>query len=401
MKQNLIRLLAVCLCAVLLVACGGAANWKEQYDLGMRYLSEENYQEAILAFTEAIGVDPNQAELYIRRAGAYIALGETEENLAAAMADYEQAKELGYTAADLWLGLADLYIRQGDLDKAREVLEEGLEATGGDPDIQAKLDELNSGTVTDAAGNLRRRSGFDTGGNLAWYHVYTYDENGREMGVTHYDAAGNELGHADILYDEEQRIVQTIGYESDTGQLIQTNFVYKSNGYEIEETFLSDGTRKKVSYDSNNNEILRQNFDADGNIISFLEFEYDAAGNLVESCLYGNDGNLTSREVNTYDAQGHAVETARFDGEGNLLNQQKNLFDSAGNVIKSVMYEADGSISEWSEFSFDDQNRCVLWKYFNGDGTLMGYHETEYTEDGRTITRAYDENGELLYSTEE
>ena len=65
------------------------------------------------------------------------------------------------------------------------------------------------------------------------------------------------------------------------------------------------------------------------------------------------------------------------------------------------MYEADGSISEWSEFSFDDQNRCVLWKYFNGDGTLMGYHETEYTEDGRTITRAYDENGELLYSTEE
>lgn len=29
-------------------------TWQEQYDLGLRYLSEGNYEEAIIAFTAAI-----------------------------------------------------------------------------------------------------------------------------------------------------------------------------------------------------------------------------------------------------------------------------------------------------------------------------------------------------------
>ena len=154
MKKAICLILAV----ILLCACGGAVSWQEQYDLGMRYLNEQNYDEAVLAFTAAIKIDPNQedlylaladvymlqqnyseainilekgqetlsqtsdgftdklAQVYIQRAQYLIAQGETEENLAAALADYEKAKELGYTAANLWLGMADVYIRQGDYD---------------------------------------------------------------------------------------------------------------------------------------------------------------------------------------------------------------------------------------------------------------------------------------------
>lgn len=120
------RIFALLLALLVLAGCSAAAvDWQEQYDLGIRYLSEQNYSEAILAFTAAIEVDPNRQELYIGRAQAYIASGETEENLAAALADYEKAKELGYTDADLWLGMADIYIRQGDYDKALEILQEG------------------------------------------------------------------------------------------------------------------------------------------------------------------------------------------------------------------------------------------------------------------------------------
>ena len=37
---------------LLLTACGKAElTWDEHYDLGMRYLSEGNYEEAILSFT--------------------------------------------------------------------------------------------------------------------------------------------------------------------------------------------------------------------------------------------------------------------------------------------------------------------------------------------------------------
>ena len=45
----IIFMLAVCLWSVFLfAACQTPATWQEQYDLGMRYLTESNYEEAIL-----------------------------------------------------------------------------------------------------------------------------------------------------------------------------------------------------------------------------------------------------------------------------------------------------------------------------------------------------------------
>ena len=59
-----------------LCACGqnAQATWQEQYDLGVRYLSEGNYEEAIVAFTAAIEIDPNRKEAYNGLADAYLAL---------------------------------------------------------------------------------------------------------------------------------------------------------------------------------------------------------------------------------------------------------------------------------------------------------------------------------------
>ncbi len=192
------RILCLFIIFIFLTACGGTGRWKEQYNLGIRYLSEQNYEEAILAFTEAINIDPNRAELYIRRAGAYVYSGETADNLAAALADYEAARELDSADPDLWLGLADVYIRQGELIKALETLEQGLETTGGNEEIQAKIDEIKRGSVTDSQGRLRGRAGFDEAGEVIWFHAVRYDEKNREISVVHYSADGN------VLYSVEQ-----------------------------------------------------------------------------------------------------------------------------------------------------------------------------------------------------
>lgn len=105
------------LCVILLLTACGAKEptWQEQYDLGVRYLSEGNYEEAIIAFTAAIEISPNRAEAYVGRGDAYIKSSETEENLAAAQADYEKAIELDGTLVDAYLGLADVYISQGNI----------------------------------------------------------------------------------------------------------------------------------------------------------------------------------------------------------------------------------------------------------------------------------------------
>lgn len=91
----MILLLAVCACAA--PAPGESESppepelgYQDYYDLGVRYLSEGNYEEAIIAFTAAIEIEP-RAEAYLGRGDAYVGAGETEENLAAALSDYEMA----------------------------------------------------------------------------------------------------------------------------------------------------------------------------------------------------------------------------------------------------------------------------------------------------------------------
>lgn len=53
-------------------------TWQEQYDLGIRYLSDGNYQEAIIAFTAAIEIDAMRPEAYLKAAEAYEAIGDSE-----------------------------------------------------------------------------------------------------------------------------------------------------------------------------------------------------------------------------------------------------------------------------------------------------------------------------------
>ena len=115
------------------LGCGKAVTdgWQEQYDLGMRYLTEGNYEEAILAFTAAIEIDPKLPEAYIGRGDAYAALEDFEK----ALADYEKAEELGAEGIDKKLEqirvlleshglLSELYdvLQSGDTEHAKELM---------------------------------------------------------------------------------------------------------------------------------------------------------------------------------------------------------------------------------------------------------------------------------------
>lgn len=79
--------LLLCFCMMLSIcACGQKAveisPWQEQYDLGIRYLSEGNYEEAIIAFTTAIEIDPKRPEAYQKAAEAYEGMGDMESAIA-------------------------------------------------------------------------------------------------------------------------------------------------------------------------------------------------------------------------------------------------------------------------------------------------------------------------------
>lgn len=98
MKTKSILLVFLMTVSVFLSACSPKApTWQEQYDLGVRYLSEGNYEEAIIAFTAAIEIDPKRPDAYIGRGDAYLAIGDAEN----AIADYEVAQKLGGDSAEL------------------------------------------------------------------------------------------------------------------------------------------------------------------------------------------------------------------------------------------------------------------------------------------------------------
>lgn len=148
MMQKMRPLLAGALGLLFLLATSGcsgsAARWQEQHDLGIQYLSEGNYEEAVLAFAAAIEIDPRQAPAYLGRAEALAASGTVEENLNAARADYEQVIQLDDIFSAAYLGPANLYIRLGDYEMAEAVLREGLERIEWDQMLLDRLAELDA-----------------------------------------------------------------------------------------------------------------------------------------------------------------------------------------------------------------------------------------------------------------
>ena len=147
------RLKSIFIYALLIISvvgCGKTAadGWQEQYDLGMRYLTEGNYEEAILAFTAAIEIDPKLPEAYIGRGDAYILWGESDADVMAeknelALADYLAAIELDDKNADAYLKVAELYISLGDLESAKLLLEKGIK-TADDVRLSDKLKEIEA-----------------------------------------------------------------------------------------------------------------------------------------------------------------------------------------------------------------------------------------------------------------
>lgn len=141
LHRIVIGLILVLVLAMGFVGCGKSdeERWQEQYDLGVRYLDDGNYEEAIIAFNAAIEIDPKKVENYVNRAAAYYA----QDNTDAAVADYTTALDLDPSMAYVYCNLADIYVAQGDYDAAVRILESGLTATS-DASVQSRLDEINA-----------------------------------------------------------------------------------------------------------------------------------------------------------------------------------------------------------------------------------------------------------------
>ena len=316
-------LLLTALLLLSLAACGGKDAWQEQYDLGMRYLNDGNYQEAVIAFTAAIEIDEKRPEGYEGRGRAYVLSGETAENLEAAKSDFEKALELDPTYVDAWLDLADIYIRQGDFDEAMRILEEALEATGQDQAILDKIKEMREGRFNDSDGRPRKTCHYENG-ELIQYWLYEYDEKGNNVKTVCYNG------------DDTLRSTEISEY-NDAGQ--ETRMVAtEADGYVRTEVYTYDSTGRRIRVDGTNG------LDNDNSWYALITYDDTA---MTETRIeYRADGTFENRFVIEKDQDGVRRKASNY------------LMDENGNEYLDYYVE-------------------YIW---NEDGTYGGYHLYQVAE---------------------
>ena len=215
MKRILSFILLSCL---LLTSCGqkaatsvpaeNAPTWQEQYDLGVRYLSEGNYEEAIIAFTAAIEIDPKQVDAYI--------------------------------------GLADVYTAQGNRGAAIKTLKDALNVVGESEELRQALE---------TASIIRQERG--DGG---WFTL-EYDETGQLIQTTHYGADGSLEQTVEYSYDETTKTELITFAASDNGIIASILYVKDlETGRVIEQSDRTDeadgsGSDQHVWYDYNGTQV--------------------------------------------------------------------------------------------------------------------------------------------------
>ena len=88
-RKNIVILVLLIFC---LTACG-ADTWDEHYELGMKYLSDGNYEEAIIEFTAAIEIDEMKPEAYIGAADGYVGMEEYQKAIDILTTGYEKCSD--------------------------------------------------------------------------------------------------------------------------------------------------------------------------------------------------------------------------------------------------------------------------------------------------------------------
>lgn len=150
-RKKLIPLIAAAVVVLAAIAVGigiyntPANRISRQMDLGNRYLENEQYEEAILAFERVIAIDDRCVEAYAGAIEAYAGKGSQEELEAfydralavVAELDEESVAQNMDNVVDIYLAADKVY--ETDPQKAAQILAEGYGKTGENGEIQEHL----------------------------------------------------------------------------------------------------------------------------------------------------------------------------------------------------------------------------------------------------------------------
>lgn len=116
---------------VLILTKISAYRYNRLIDKGNNYLDQMQYEDGIVAFDEAIKIDPKRPDAYEGKVSIYIAKGDYESALSVINDGFEAVEGQDYIASftEFAVGVydqyADVLVSEGNYSKALEVLEKG------------------------------------------------------------------------------------------------------------------------------------------------------------------------------------------------------------------------------------------------------------------------------------
>ena len=384
MKKQLSLLFLIIVVSLSACSQNSETQWQEQYDLGVRYLSEGNYEEAIIAFTAAIEIDPNRAEAYVGRGDAYVGSGETEDNLSAAQLDYENAIRLDEVNTGAWLGLVDVCIRREDYDTARTIIIEAMEKIGDDQEIIDKFEEIDNERYIDSAGMLRSES-------IQTSDEFFADEECfvRSKG-SYYNADGTLSYTEEYIYSEKGYLEQYISRDNDG--IILESYKFDEFGNIVVRNTGDGDSENEIIYGENGAIALSRN---PGGWWTDYTYNEDL---LIQKTTYMGDGDIMGIDYFSYDSSGRLIGSKNYnyvvgDESIDYLNWEHSVNYNDQNQVAEVDVAFKGNKSSSVNFSYDNDGNLISIERIRPDGSMISTLLFEYKANGNK------NNGEIGEAT--
>ncbi len=347
----------------------------KQLSLGEKYLSELEYDKAIVAFNKVIDIEPRNMKAYLGLCEAYVGLNQTDEAIRilenaieVIVKSYEDTGVSPENSENIYLRLADMYENSGNREKAFLILKDGYSILGTNKLAQALKKYYPEVRVSVPSGNYAIAQTIEliSDGERIYYtlngseptkesEVYT-EEILLEKGMTTLKAvAENEFGEFgevsvySYIIEEADEIMITRDYSVQDLEMIEELNLFP---------FPSQDDAKQVSSNQDDYEPTKGSlpFAIHESMIGFCDFSYEY--------IMGFSENIAL--VFNYD---------------NFGNPKYGFINSEGIELVPCKYDIAYNFSDGMALVGIVKNNDIYYGYVNNSGEEVIECKFKYAED--------------------
>lgn len=438
---SVIAVLLIFLGVIIIVGSKSSFNkYQEQLDLGNRYLSEMNYEQAIAAFEAAIEIDPKNVEAYKGLIEAYLGQGNPDGirnayEMASANLDKDSLSVIRDEASSGMMIIISDTLEKGDKDASRQMayLLASIDSKSAERAILMVADydeeesiEISDQDMDDEGINLLSEGHFDEAisyfenaiisdpSNTSLYCACAaaYLSNDNAIAALEVLEKGKASG-ADVsmLDSKEEYIRQNTTIVSSYGDLKEWA---PFDGYQItgwsEEKFDDFGNSVSYEYHCGSDYSDYKEYDSNGNMTYFSHdysdgyqrnwYTYNEHGDPIYEkyqSYYSNYGNSESETYYSYEYDSSGHKTTCIRSGSTYTDTTFYEYDSNGNMIHSAnVYGNDyANVTEYF-YEYDSYGRVI--SYRNSGPIQPDYGSYEYDDRGNVIEEKDSmSNGSYVY----